>query len=100
VSTRKTPTELADMIRQNLDLDPIREFLSAAVSAIDIDPLRPGPRPRLVAPSVTLDDVTVAVALTASNPSYLGYLRPDHRNPDGSGLDPGPVQQCPGDGPP
>ncbi|MCD2114615.1 hypothetical protein LQ384_26285 [Rhodococcus rhodochrous] len=74
MSARKTPTELADTIRQNLDLDldPIREFLSAAVSAIDIDPLRPGPRPRLVAPSVALDDVTVTVALTASDPSYLG----------------------------
>jgi len=74
VNARKTPAELADLIRQNLDLDldPIREFLVAAVTVTDVDTLRPGPAPRLVAPSVALDDATVTVALTASDPSYLG----------------------------
>ncbi|UTM40116.1 hypothetical protein MX572_26065 (plasmid) [Rhodococcus pyridinivorans] len=74
MSARKTPAELADMIRQNLDLelDAIREFLSAAVTVTDVDTLRPGPAPRLIAPSVALDDVTVTVWLTASDPAYLG----------------------------
>ncbi|WP_235435282.1 hypothetical protein [Rhodococcus ruber] len=72
VSAPKTPAELADMIRRNphLDLDPIREFLAAAMGAIDTLP--PGPAPQLVAPSVELDDVTVTVWLTVSDPSYLG----------------------------
>lgn len=72
--TDRTPSEIAERIRgnTNLDLASIRDYLTAAVGPSGT-PVS-GLGPTLVAPSVELDDVTVTVTVWSSDPSYLGTV--------------------------
>lgn len=68
----KTPSEIATIIRNNadIDLDRMRDYVTTIYGTNRTPSFGRGPS--IVAPSVELDDVTVKIFVTTSDPSFLG----------------------------